>query len=94
MTDPPKRIPFYDPWIGQDIPQASTIEPRILLKALKSLDAIRSHAERAPFPDPDRVAQHGERAVLISSFAMIRMMAESAIEWIGAQSGYTVADAT
>lgn len=70
------------------------IPPWIFLQAVKSLDAIRAHAERAPHPNPDLVRQHGDREVLVSSFAMIRMMAENALERIEKQTGLTVADLT
>jgi putative DNA-invertase from lambdoid prophage Rac len=51
-------------------------------KLLMTLDAIRSCAERAPNPRPDLVAQHGERACLNSSFAMLTMMAKDGIDTI------------
>jgi hypothetical protein len=86
MTIPKQRKPFHNAWIGKDIPQATTIEPRVIKRVLRSLDQIRRHAARAPFPNPDRVAQHGEREVLISSFAMIEGMAASVIDWIGDQT--------
>jgi hypothetical protein len=51
--------------------------------ALRSLERIRGHAERAPEQDPELIKLHGERACMVSSFAMIRMMAENALEAIG-----------
>jgi hypothetical protein len=65
------------------------IPPKVIKEALNALAAIRSHAKRAPFPNPDRVAQHGERAVVMSSFAMIRGMADEAIERIKETTGYS-----
>jgi hypothetical protein len=53
-----------------------------LTKLLDTLNSIRSCAERAPYPPKNLVAMHGERAHMVSSFAMIRMMAEHAIETI------------
>jgi hypothetical protein len=88
-----ERKPALHSWTGREVPQAACIPPWVLLKAVKSLDAIRAHAERAPYPNPDLVRQHGEREVVMSSFAMIRMMAEAAIERIADQTGWTVADA-
>jgi hypothetical protein len=88
-----KRKPALHSWTGSEVPQAASIAPYEILKALATLEAIRSHAERAPNPNPDLVAQHGEREVVMSSLAMIRMMAAAAIERIADQTGYTVADA-
>ena len=89
----PKRKPVRNDWTGSEIPQATTIPPYVIMRALKSFDAIRAHAERAPFPDPELVRQHGEREVVMSSFAMIRGMAELAIDRIEQECGWTVADA-
>jgi hypothetical protein len=93
MTTPTKRQPVLNDWTGSEIPQATTIPPHVLLRAMKTLEAIRRHAGRAPFPNPDQVAQHGEREVLVSSFAMIRMMAQAALDKIGQDTGWQVSDA-
>jgi hypothetical protein len=54
----------------------------VFRKLLDTLESIRSCAERAPYPPADLVKMHGERAHMVSSFAMLRMMAEHAIETI------------
>jgi hypothetical protein len=65
----------------------------VINKLLRTLAAMRSVAERAPNPDPDLVKQHGERAVVMSSFAMLQTMAENAIEFVEEQSDCTLAKA-
>ena len=65
----------------------------VFRKLLDTLDAIRSCAERAPHPPADLVKQHGERAHMLSSFAMLQAMAESAIETIENLTPYSRAQA-
>ena len=69
-------------------------DPTIVFnKLLRTLAAIRSTAAAAPNPPADLVAQHGERAHMVSSFAMLRMMAEGAIETIEELTDCTLAKA-
>jgi hypothetical protein len=58
-----------------------------LYRAVQTLDRIRTQAERAPNPNPDLIEIHGERACMVSSFALIRMMAECELEAIKEATG-------
>jgi hypothetical protein len=72
----------------------SNVHPNyVFRKLLRTLDTMRSCAERGPTPDPELVAIHGERACINSAFAMLGMMAESCIETIEELGGVTLAEA-
>jgi hypothetical protein len=45
-----KRKPVINDWTRSEVPQATIITPAVIMRVLKSLEAIRKHAERAPFP--------------------------------------------
>jgi hypothetical protein len=67
--------------------------PWLLDNAMAALVQIRNHAIRAPFPDPEMVARSNDRRVLVSSFAMIRQMAQAACEAIAERSDLVVPEA-
>ena len=54
----------------------------VFKKLLLTLDSMQSCATRAPNPPPDLTAMYGERAHMVSSFAMLRMMAQHCIDTI------------
>jgi hypothetical protein len=65
----------------------------VFKKLLLTLETMRSCAEKGPTPDPELVTIHGERAVSNANFALLKGMAEHAIETIADLAGYTVDDA-
>jgi hypothetical protein len=65
----------------------------VFKKLLLTLETMRSCAEKGPTPDPELVAIHGELAVINANFALLKGMAEHAIETIERLAGHTLDDA-
>ena len=60
----------------------------VFKKLLLTLETMCSCADRGPTPDPELAAIHGERAVINANFALLKGMAEHAIETTEDLAGY------